>query len=44
MRANQLRLWFACAAYGLLCALRRIGLAHTQFALAQPCCVELAGG
>jgi hypothetical protein len=34
MRANQLRLWFAAAAYVLLCALRRIGLAHTQFATA----------
>jgi hypothetical protein len=32
MRANQLRLWFASMAYVLLCALRRIGLAHTQFA------------
>ena len=32
MRANQLRLWFASVAYVLLCALRRIGLAHTQFA------------
>ena len=32
MRANQLRLWFASIAYVLLCALRRIGLAHTQFA------------
>jgi Transposase DDE domain group 1 len=32
MQANQLRLWFASAAYVLLCALRRIGLAHTQFA------------
>jgi hypothetical protein len=32
MRANQLRLWFASMAYALLCALRRIGLAHTQFA------------
>src|SRR5208337_3753288 len=30
--ANQLRLWFASMAYVLLCALRRIGLAHTQFA------------
>src|SRR5215204_5782827 len=29
MRANQLRLWFAGMAYVLLCALRRIGLAHT---------------
>jgi len=34
MRANQLRLWFASFAYVLLCALRRIGLAHTQFAAA----------
>jgi hypothetical protein len=34
MRANQLRLWFASAAYVLLCALRRMGLAHTQFATA----------
>src|SRR3712207_2818383 len=32
MRANQLRLWFAAMAYVLLRALRRIGLAHTQFA------------
>jgi Transposase DDE domain group 1 len=34
LRANQLRLWFASAAYVLLCALRRIGLANTQFAQA----------
>ena len=34
MRANQLRLWFASFAYVLVCALRRIGLAHTQFATA----------
>jgi hypothetical protein len=34
MRANQLRLWFASMAYVLLCTLRRIGLAHTQFAQA----------
>jgi hypothetical protein len=34
MRANQLRLWFASMAYVLLCALRRIGLANTQFAKA----------
>lgn len=34
MRANQLRLWFASMAYVLLCALRRIGLAHTGFATA----------
>jgi hypothetical protein len=32
MRANQLRLWFASMAYVLLCALRRIGFAHTRFA------------
>ena len=32
MRANQLRLWFASMAYVLICALRRIGLAHTRFA------------
>ena len=31
MRANQLRLWFASFAYVLMCALRRIGLAYTQF-------------
>src|SRR6201986_909378 len=29
---NQLRLWFASMAYVLLCGLRRVGLAHTQFA------------
>jgi DDE family transposase len=34
MRASQLRLWFASFAYVLLCALRRIGLKHTQFAKA----------
>jgi len=34
MRANQLRLWFASMAYVLICALRRIGLVHTQFAQA----------
>ena len=34
MRANQLRLWFASMAYALLCAMRRIGLAHTPFASA----------
>jgi Transposase DDE domain group 1 len=34
MRANQLRLWFASMAYVLLCALRRIGLAHTALAVA----------
>jgi hypothetical protein len=34
MAANQLRLWFSGFAYVLVCALRRIGLAHTQFATA----------
>src|SRR5690606_42040290 len=34
MRANQLRLWLASLAHVLLCALRRIGLAHTRFATA----------
>jgi hypothetical protein len=32
MRANQLRPWFASMAYVLLCALRRIGLHHTDLA------------
>ena len=31
MRANQLRLWLASFAYALICAVRRVGLAHTQF-------------
>jgi len=34
MPANQLRLWFASMAYVMLAALRRIALAHTQFARA----------
>jgi DDE family transposase len=34
LRANQLRLWFASFAYVLVCALRRVALAHTQFATA----------
>jgi hypothetical protein len=34
MRANQLRLWFASMADVLICALRRLGLAHTPFARA----------
>jgi hypothetical protein len=42
MRANQLRLWFAAMAYVLLCALRRIGLAHTQFAKATCGTIRLA--
>jgi hypothetical protein len=41
MRANQLRLWFASMAYVLLCALRRIGLAHTQFAEAACATIRL---
>jgi hypothetical protein len=32
MRANRLRLWFAAMTCLLLCALRRIALAHTRFA------------
>jgi hypothetical protein len=32
LRANQLRLWLASFAYVLICAIRRVGLAHTQFA------------
>ena len=32
LRANQLRLWLASFAYVLICAVRRVGLAHTQFA------------
>jgi hypothetical protein len=32
MHANQLRLWFASCAYVLICALRRLGLAHTRLA------------
>jgi hypothetical protein len=42
MRASQLRLWFAPLAYVLLCALRRIGLAHTQFAEASCGTLRLA--
>lgn len=34
MRANQLRLWFASMAYVLMCALRRIALAGTEFSRA----------
>jgi hypothetical protein len=32
LMANQLRLWFSSFAYVLVCAVRRIGLRHTQFA------------
>lgn len=42
MRANQLRLWFASMAYVLLCALRRIALAHTRFAKASCGSIRLA--
>jgi hypothetical protein len=41
LRANQLRLWFASMAYVLICALLRIGLAHTQFAAATCATVRL---
>jgi Transposase DDE domain group 1 len=41
MRANQLRLWFASFAYVLLDALRRIGLRHTQFAVATCATIRL---
>lgn len=41
MRANQLRLWFASMAYVLLAALRRIALAHTQFAEATCATIRL---
>ena len=34
MRANQLRLWLASMAYALICALRRLALAHTALASA----------
>jgi DDE family transposase len=42
MRANQPRLWFAAMAYVPLCALRRIGLAHTRFAEATCGSIRLA--
>ena len=41
MRANQIRPWFASAACVLLCALRRIGLAHTGFATAACAAIRL---
>ncbi len=41
MPANQLRLWFASMAYALICALRRIGLPHTQFAEATCATIRL---
>jgi hypothetical protein len=36
-----LRLWFSSMAYVLICALRRIGLAHTQFAAATCATIRL---
>jgi hypothetical protein len=42
--ANQLRLWFASFAYLLLEALRRIGLRHTQFAVATCGTIRLKHG
>jgi len=41
MRANQLRLWFASFAYVLVCAVRRIGLAHTRLAVATCASIRL---
>ncbi len=41
MAANQLRLWFASMAHVLICALRRIGLADTQFAAASCATIRL---
>jgi hypothetical protein len=41
MRANQLRLWFSSFAYVLVCAVRRIGLRHTQFADATASTIRL---
>jgi hypothetical protein len=41
LRANRLRLWFASMANVLICALRRIGLAHTQFAAATCATIRL---
>lgn len=41
MRANQLRLWFASLAYVLICALRRLGLAHTRLAQANCATIRL---
>ncbi len=41
MMANQLRLWFSSFAYVLVCAVRRIGLRHTQFAEASAGTIRL---
>jgi len=42
MQANQLRLWFTSLAYILVCALRRIALADTEFAQATCGTIRLA--
>jgi len=41
LRANQLRLYFSSLAYVLLEALRRLGLANTEWAEAQACTIRL---
>jgi len=41
LRANQLRLYFSSFAYVLLEALRRLGLANTEWAEAQACTIRL---
>ena len=41
MRVNQLRLWFSCMAYILMCALRRIALAGTELANATCATIRL---
>ena len=41
MRVNQLRLWFSCMAYILMCALRRIALAGTRLAHATCATIRL---
>jgi len=41
MRVNQLRLWFSCMAYILMCALRRIALAGTKLATATCATIRL---
>jgi hypothetical protein len=41
MMVNQLRLWFSSFAYVLVCAVRRIGLKHTQFAEAMAGMIRL---
>jgi Transposase DDE domain group 1 len=41
MRANPLRLWLASCAYVPICAVRRVGLAQTQFAEASCATIRL---